>query len=127
MSISASASWFVFVCFNSHFWHIAAMWNVQDFVKEIQDIQNLAAIRQSAEIETSLVNQLKQRVVHHTAWSPGSLKAVQESEFSKENKESLLLALDGLACGTMQTAAASKLAVRPPSVFKIENYISKKD
>ena len=131
MSISASASWFVFVCFNSHFWHIAAMWNVQDFVKEIQDIQNLAAIRQSAEIETSLVSQLKQRVVHHTAWSPGSLcslmKAVQESEFSKENKDSLLLALDGLACGTMQTAAASKLAVRPPSVFKIENYISKKD
>ena len=76
---------------------------------------NLAAIRQSAEIETSLANQLKQRVVHHTAWSPGSLcslvKAVQDSEFSKENKDSLLLALDGLECGTVQAAAASKLAV----------------
>ena len=108
MSISANASWFGSVCFNSHFWPTAAMWNVQDFVKEIQDIQNLAAIKQSAEIETSLVNQLKQRVVHHTAWSPGSLcssmKAAQDSGFSKENKDSLLLALDGLACGTMQAS-----------------------
>ena len=107
------------------------MWTVEDFVKELQDIQALAAVRQSPEMEKSLIQQLEKRMQHHTSWSPGNLcqimKHVQESSLNEENRKSLLTLLDAKACGTVQDAANYKVTKVGHALVHIENYMSTKD
>ena len=100
-------------------------------MKELQDIQALAAVRQSPEMEKSLIQQLEKRMQHHTSWSPGNfcqiMKHVQESSLNEENRKSLLTLLDAKACGTVQDAANYKVTKVGHALVHIENYMSTKD
>ena len=107
------------------------MWTVQDFAKELEDIQCIVEIRKSASMEESLVAQMVQRMQRHSGWSPSSLcqlmKAVQGSKLSDNSKTSLLACLDSKTGSTLEHASSMRLTKNPQSLLNIENYLSKKD
>ena len=102
-------------------------WSVEDFVKEVQDVNQYTQERpQAVMLASSLVSGLVEKIKLTNMWTCGKLlevtKAVKSTQLEDQRKNNLLKALDDKTMD--QQKKAVKLTMVPQSLTQIHNYLS---
>ena len=102
-------------------------WSVEDFVKEVQDVNQYSQERpQAVMLASSLVSGLVEKIKLTNMWTCGKLlevtKAVKSTQLEDQHKNNLLKALDDKTMD--QQKKAVKLTMVPQSLTQIHNYLS---
>lgn len=102
-------------------------WSLEDFVKEVQDVNQYIQERpQAVMLASSLVSGLVEKIKLSNLWTCGNLlavtKAVKSTQLEDQHKNTLLKALDDKTME--QQKKAVKLTMVPQSLTQIHNYLS---
>ena len=102
-------------------------WSVEDFVKEVHDVNQYIQERpQAVMLASSLVSGLVEKIKLTNMWTCGNLlevtKAVKSTQLEDQHKNTLLKALDDKTMD--QQKRAVKVTMVPQSLTQIHNYLS---